>query len=281
MAKHGGSTHMYYVYGLIFTAGLCWLSTRFGESDVVHDLQELYAYDFMVLIFGLICYEMDFQLTAFMVLANAIWVAKILRLFWWGMTPDRRNFVGWPVFGILGIIRKYRFPEKFRDVFGTKEQDRAVFLWLAATIPAGYAIVVLVKWKWADQIEIVPYFVMFLMGISLAKMLSHLLTDQKKLRGELQLLGEKFANLAEQKQLDNAELLRIKRGLTTEEIAFIKNCLDSEVEDREMLMRIAARLKKQDAPANEPDLKKGRLQLIRGKKEEVHPTISNKIERQV
>lgn len=258
MVKNGGNTHMYYVYGIFFMSLLCVVLGQFGDSDLVHDLQELYFYDVLALVFGLISYVYRIDIVWYMILANAIWLAKITRLFW-GEMSGNRYFVGWPTFGILGLIRLYR--KKTRDITGTTGQDIRAWVCLVAMMPLGYVIVVLVKWKWVDQIEVVPFVMMFFLGANLAKMLSEILTDQKKLRTELQDLTGKLTKLTEQQKEDFSLIVKIKNGLSPDEISFVRVCLTFGVVERDMLMRIASRLRVENEEAANDD---GNLMLKNG-----------------
>jgi signal transduction histidine kinase len=106
------STGFFFVaIGVTFLLFLATL--RMGNKALVRDVQEICLYDVFVQFFGLASRINDYEGVYYATLAQAVTVMKIARLSW-PMLEHRFGLAHtWPIFGLLGLLRKNeQHPEK-------------------------------------------------------------------------------------------------------------------------------------------------------------------------
>ena len=138
-------TITYYYASLVIAVIFMGVIRFAGPSHLVADIQELCFIDIIIQLVGIKLYSLGNQQTAliFGTLATALLLAKVMRLFWpITILPDQR-VAGWPVFGLLGVIRRLTWARLEQPKW---HQRRAVIYGcLLASIPAGYALQALHK----------------------------------------------------------------------------------------------------------------------------------------
>ncbi len=109
---------------------LCWL---LGGRRLFHDLREIYFYDVLVQIYGLVAVSMGDSPDTFRALANAIVLLKLTRIIWPARVASGTLAPGWPCFGLLGFLARHRV------VLGlTQRQILATYAACVCAIPAGF-----------------------------------------------------------------------------------------------------------------------------------------------
>lgn len=100
-------------YGLAITFALLqlFLVRCIGKTPLIRDLEEICLYDVFVAIYGYAIHLMGFKQHSFWILAAAVAFLMFIRLVWCGKNTQGELLAAWPVFGLLGLMRKNRYSE--------------------------------------------------------------------------------------------------------------------------------------------------------------------------
>lgn len=108
-----------------------------GERAIIRDIQDICLFDVFVQIIGLISYEYRISVVYFLTLAQAVWLLKLLRLLWGINQVEPQFHAAWPVFGLLGLVRRKKQAafEKY-----TYAEEIKIYGAILCTVPVGYAV---------------------------------------------------------------------------------------------------------------------------------------------
>jgi hypothetical protein len=76
----------------------------FGPGKLLADMRDLCLFDVAAAVFGQTLYVLGYDASLWLIVATAISVLKAMRLWWPVKTADRRDFAGWPVFGLFSFL---------------------------------------------------------------------------------------------------------------------------------------------------------------------------------
>lgn len=133
---------------IIWFAGI----RRLGQFPIIRDLSDLYLYDILVQIYGLILHLTGTSISSYLVAAIAVYLLKFIRLVWWGKNIEGDLLSEWPKFGLIGCFSKKRIEENI-----TRRHRNAVYGMIALAVLASYFI-------WLSFVQMPANF-MFFAGI--------------------------------------------------------------------------------------------------------------------
>jgi signal transduction histidine kinase len=164
----------YYYVSLAIATVFVGLIRFAGPSRLVADIQELCVWDVVIQLIGIALFDARNPQTPtiFGSLANALLLAKSIRLLWPVSCLPMQGVAAWPVFGLIGLVRG-----TFGPTFAAPrwhQRRGVIYACLLATIPIGYGLDVLFV---AEKLTPISYvwFLISLFGLQpLMRKLQHL-----------------------------------------------------------------------------------------------------------
>lgn len=278
--RFAATDHMYYVCATLFSALIFVLLRqpiasphidRPSTSNLLYDLREIYLYDCIVQVVGLVLYFSGVTSSIWMFMNTVIWLMKIYRFMWFAKNDS--EFISWPAFGIVGFIDVFR---KKKGVFsGTRQQRLSIYAAIASTLPLAAAVNYLIDLQLWMQVSAFPLALLvyctFFYSRQLLEFRDHYMSVARRLSA---LVESNVALLAE--CTDTKESLAIlKNGLSERQIAFVMMLESMPEAERRVLER--ALLASQ---VSEPPVATPRVQLVwenTGDEDDLQSRILNEI----
>lgn len=173
--RNAPQNESFYLRAIFVALLLYGLFMRFGNSDLVRDLREICLYDVLVQIFGLLWFALGNLSFVTQILAGTVLVLKVVRLFWPAAMPDGGR---WPVFGVLGWLRRHQSPPL------PGGQNRQVYLVLAVAPLLGYLVSVIDKLGLLAALAAVPVLYMMVYASHFLATFNQIGTRLSKLSSE-------------------------------------------------------------------------------------------------
>lgn len=231
--KYGQFGKSYFVLAIAWTALLFILMRKFGVSDFVRDMRELYLYDLLIQIFQFFSYSNNYSPDVCIVLDGSIWAAKLMRFSWPLQNANKTAFIGWPPFGILGIIRRKQ--NNTRQFSGTVWQDRFAYIACVASVAIAYFATWITTMDLSVRLAIVPIALGILYFIKFAKWL----IEEHDANAEQLIVAQERADQLERDLFDMQSKINDLHWLTPDDRRFIEHYRRSNPETRDILVRIA------------------------------------------
>jgi signal transduction histidine kinase len=106
----------------------------FEESELIWDIRELVFYDVMLQWLGLALYLTGINNGIYVILLNANELLKWARLLWTIRSADGSKLMTWPVFGIIGYIRRRKSGEQPIRFGNLLRHEKQVYLLISSLL---------------------------------------------------------------------------------------------------------------------------------------------------
>jgi hypothetical protein len=127
--------------GIMIIASIFLLSMPklFGPGKLLADMRDLCLFDVVAAVFGQTLYVLGYDASLWLIVATAISVLKAMRLWWPVKTADRRDFAGWPVFGLFSFLHaRHQAQQHITKKLVTWDRPTAIaYLCIALSLPVG------------------------------------------------------------------------------------------------------------------------------------------------
>lgn len=102
------NNHWVYVVALAQACVGLLLLCRFGDGALLRDMRELFLYDLMVQLLGVVLSYFQRDMFIYQALIGSVTILKFVRLLWLNRKVDFGADAGWPVFGLIGFLEMRR-----------------------------------------------------------------------------------------------------------------------------------------------------------------------------
>lgn len=230
IVAYGGHGARVYLLALICTTAI-FLFTRFlGNSDLIRDFSDLYLYDVVLQIFGIIFFYTH-NTGIYHSASGTILLAKMVRFFWLMRSPSG-DLIGWPIFGLIGYLNAREKKSLHR---GTRRQTAFSYCCLLMLIPCGHFLAVSGYLEsWALPL-IAPGTLIVCYGAVYIRRLGEIRQLYSELAAELQKRVDQCLLMAQQNEAVHEMCNRLEREraekLTEVDLKILREtgCLPSEI----------------------------------------------------
>lgn len=123
-----------YLASIVFALLWLLLVPALGNKAFIADLREVYFYDVLAQLYGFALAASGYKVDSFLVLANAVFLLKLIRILWPAFSADGTLLACWPRFGLLGVLSRRTPPPGI-----SRRQAAAAYIACIASLPAGFA----------------------------------------------------------------------------------------------------------------------------------------------